>query len=142
MKLTDELKTKLMKAQNAEEIAALLKAADEDESLAEQLWKEVSAHREDRQLDPDELEAVSGGTDRDWATDGCCATVGPDSWCYTNDGCMYFSVTYDHLPCSGHKCPKCGTYLYWISVGVTAGRESESIGKYVCKKCGYFEYDY
>ena len=69
-----------------------------DESKAGQIWNEISSHRKDKELSLDELEAVSGGADRDWLTSGCAATVEPGSWCDSNDMCHVWDVTYDHIP--------------------------------------------
>lgn len=88
-------------------------------------------------LSTDELEAVSGGADRDWLTDGCAATVEPGSWCGTNDRCVAFSVTYDHEP-QKEKCPKCGAFMYiYHTQYVYAGSETKVFDYYRCPKCGY-----
>ena len=108
--LSDELRTKLFAAQSADEVEELLAAADSGAS-AEQVWKEISESRADQELSLDELEAVSGGEDRDWLVDGCCATVEPGSWCGSNDSCVLFSVTYEHPPLS-HPCDVCGGQTY------------------------------
>lgn len=88
-------------------------------------------------LSTDELEAVSGGTDRDWATDGCAATVEPGSWCGTNDNCVAIYVTYDHEP-EKETCPECGSFMYIYHTNtVHAGSESKEFNYYRCPKCGY-----
>ena len=133
--LSGELIAKLLKAQNMEETAALLKAAGEDETQAERLWNEISAQREEKQLSLDELEAVSGGADRDWLTEGCAATVEYKSWCDSNDNCIYFDVTYDHPP-TNSKCPVCGTYLY-VDYTEYDTNPNDDVTHYRCKNCGY-----
>ena len=87
MSLSDEQKNRLLQARSAEEVAALLREAGVDVQLAERLWAELTHKREadSEELSPDELEAVSGGADRDWLKDGCAATVEPYSWCKSND---------------------------------------------------------
>ena len=60
----EELRTKVMKAQNVDEVADLLREAGTDEALAEQIWNEMSSHRESEELSLDELNAVSGGAFR------------------------------------------------------------------------------
>ena len=85
LNITNELKAKLLAAKSAEEAAGLLKA-DGREITAEdaaKLWNEITKCRdqEGKALSPNELEAVSGGVDRDWLTDGCAATVEPGSDC-------------------------------------------------------------
>ncbi|MBQ9900871.1 MAG: hypothetical protein IJM51_00575 [Clostridia bacterium] len=85
----------------------------------------------------DELEAVSGGADRDWAKDGCAATVEAESWCRSNDWCKYWDVTYDNEPVGSH-CPVCGTYLY-IEKTEYDPASGDDIYYYRCKNCGYGE---
>ena len=88
-------------------------------------------------LSADELEAVSGGADRDWLTDGCAATVEPGSWCGTNDKCVKIYVTYDHAP-EKDKCPECGAFMYIYHTHlVYAGGNAKAFNYYRCPKCGY-----
>ena len=113
--MTNELKSKLLAAQSAEEVAALVKA-DGQEITAEDaghLWEEIKKCREQdgRQLSLDELESVSGGADRNWVTDGCAATMEYGSWCDSNDKCIVWDVTYEFQP-TGHLCPNCGKNMY------------------------------
>lgn len=61
---TDELKARLRSAKREEEAAALLKDAGVDEPLAGRLWNELRRSREEKELDIEELETVSGGADR------------------------------------------------------------------------------
>lgn len=143
MSYSHELIAKLKKAQSPEEVAELLKTDGQDEALAEQFWSELSRnHRENAdELSPDELEAVSGGWDRDWATDGCAATVKLPSWCGSNDRCVLISVTYAHLPMA-IKCPKCSTPFYKSEEFYCAGPDNMPSYKWICKKCGYWELRY
>lgn len=103
-----------------------------DDSLAERLLAQQPHRREEdgKKLSLDELESVAGGT-RDWATEGCAATVEPGSWCWSDDHCPVIVEHYDHQPLNVY-CPKCGMYFY-----------TEYRGKdqyYVCKACNYSEF--
>ncbi len=131
-RIPDELKEKIMNAQSAEEVAALLKPSGVDEALATQIWSEISTHRDDKELSPDELDAIAGGADRDWLTDGCAATVEPGSWCGSNDACHKWDVVYDHKP-SKNTCPVCRINLYLDH----EEHSSEITIYYRCIKCGY-----
>ena len=72
--LTDELKTKLLAAQDVNEVTALLKAEGQGISPedAERLWEEIEHIREaeGRKLSKDELHAVSAGFGFDFPS-GC-----------------------------------------------------------------------
>ena len=65
MKITNELREKLLTAKSAEEAAELLKADGQEVGPddVEKLWAEVTKYRQkdDRKLSVDELDAVSGG---------------------------------------------------------------------------------
>ena len=108
--------------------------------IANRILQEAEHHKKaaSEKLDENELDAVSGGfidvdgekLDRDWASQGCAATCEKESWCWSNDRCEMWSVTYAnfHKPCidsKGHdyeeirkndefipviywKCRKCG----------------------------------
>ena len=127
--LPKELIAKLNEAQSAEEAAGLLKAEGLDRPVAEKLFRELRAarEREGRELSIDELDAVAGGADRDWLTDGCAATVEPDSWCGSDDACLIDDVTYDHEPVA--VCEKCGGYMYETY--------SWELVYWKCKTCGF-----
>lgn len=58
-----ELKEKLAKAKNREEVTDILKAEGQDVSDADRIWNEIEKSRkeEEKSLSLDELEAVSGG---------------------------------------------------------------------------------
>lgn len=58
-----ELKEKLIKAKNKEEVTDMLKAAGQDVSVADKIWNEIkkSREKEEKTLSMDELDAVSGG---------------------------------------------------------------------------------
>ena len=84
------------------------------------------------QLSVDELEAVSGGADRNWVTEGCAATVEYGSWCGSNDRCVVRDVTYSFEPTS-HLCPNCGKHMY-LQNTIQHGCEYEE--QHRCKFCG------
>ena len=67
---------------------------------------------EDAELSAEELEAVAGGADRDWLTDGCAATVEPGSWCGSNDWGFIWSVTYTMVILELTICIDCGHKEY------------------------------
>ena len=92
----------------------ILQDNNRDISLAENLWKEIQHFKQ--KISVEELEAVSGGADRDYLKDGCAATVEADSWCGSNDSCSIWSVTYDNKP-TKLKCPDCGgTLCFWDTI--------------------------
>ena len=124
-----ELIEKLKEAQSLEEVEELLKAAGEDAS-AEQVWSDIVNRREEQELSIDELEAVAGGADRDWLTDGCDSTVEAGSNCWSSDYCVLKSVTYKHAP-YGRACPRCGGQTY---------NNPTYCDAYKCRDCGY-EFD-
>ena len=138
--ITNELKTKLLAAKSAEEVAELVKADGQEltQEDAAHLWEEISRKREQegRELSLDELEAVSGGKVLDGITDGCAATVEPGSWCDSNDWCWFFDVEYWNEPIS-EKCPHCGIWLYQFSdvEDYVVYREKDYYRR--CKQCGY-----
>ena len=114
LKLSEELKKELIKAQSAEQVTEIIKAGGQEISAedAEHLYQEIVHHNQDAELSADELEAVAGGFDRDWLTDGCAATVeAGHGFCGSNDYCLWFDVTYEHQPTPYH-CSKCGGIMY------------------------------
>ena len=137
LNITNERKAKLLGAKSAEEVTELIKAGGQEitEDDAECLWAEITQHRKQdgTELSLDELEAVSGGADRDWAKDGCAATVEPyGSRCGSNDECMIWDVTYSNIQQLFH-CPHCGVELSaeWIMQNDR------------CYKCnGHYRYNY
>ena len=110
--------TKLAGAESLTEVQDILKGRSDID--AERAWQEIENHRSNmsERLDLDELDAVSGGADRDWKKDGCAATCEASSWCGSNDYCMIWDVTYDNFwACcpDGHEhvfqnrvCVRCG----------------------------------
>ena len=120
--LDNELKEKLMGAESVEEVKELLK--DHPDLNAEQIWGEIERHRFERneELDMDELEAVSGGADRDWVKDGCAASCKQsiEGLCWSNDRCAIWDVTYDN---------------FWATCPDGSPHDFDIWGN--CKKCGY-----
>ena len=116
--VSNELKTRLNAAESLAEVQDILKGRSDIN--AERAWQEIESHRSNRneKLDLGELDAVSGGADRDWKKDGCAATCEASSWCGSNDYCMIWDVTYDNFwACcpDGHEhvfqnrvCVRCG----------------------------------
>jgi len=137
LNITDELREKLLTAGSAEEVAEILKADGQEITPedAAHLWEEIKKGKEQdgKELSLDELEAVSGGADRNWVTEGCAATVEYGSWCGSNDRCVHFEVTYDFEPTST-LCPNCGKNMYLQNTIKHSSTEFEE--QYRCKFCG------
>ena len=136
----EELKKMTLAAASAEEVMEIVQAAGEEITAEEaaQLFEKAQAKKTDKELSLDELEAVSGGADRNWVTDGCAATVEYGSWCDSNDRCIYWDVTYDFQPTST-LCPNCGKNMYLQNTIHLKGLEYED--QYRCKFCGCVESD-
>ena len=95
--MDNELKARLTTAASLEETKEILKGREGFD--AERIWSEIENHRSGRheKLDLDELEAISGGADRDWVKDGCAATCEEGSWCWSSDKCQVWDVTYSNF---------------------------------------------
>ena len=117
--MNEELKEKLTNVKSVKEVKDILK--DCSDLDAEHIYQEIEHHRslQKEKLDLNELDAVSGGSDRNWVKDGCAATCEEGSWCWSNDKCEIWDVTYsDFWVCcpDGHKheydgssrCVRCG----------------------------------
>ena len=117
--MNNELKAKLAEAKSLDEAKEILKGREDID--AERAWREIENHRSSKseRLDFEELDAVSGGADRDWEKDGCAATCEWTSWCGSNDNCVFFDVTYsnfwrtcpdghDHVFDNDGNCVRCG----------------------------------
>ena len=118
--ISNETKEKLIAAQTLEEVKGLLK--DEPGLDPVKVYEEINKHRhaDATKLDLEELDAVSGGADRDWEKDGCAATCEWNSWCGSNDFCNLWDVTYDNF---WAKCPDGHEHVLDIFS--------------VCTRCGY-----
>ena len=110
MKISDELKAKLLTAKSEDEVAELVKA-DGQESTTEEIaliWDEIIKLKaqDGKELSTDELEAITGGHSllevNDWSKLGCAATVEEGSSCASNDACQLFYYTYDNFT---ERCP-------------------------------------
>ena len=137
----NEVKNELHEAKSLEEVKNILGVAEDDDQnlikVAEQVWKEIEDHHkeDDKELDVDELEAVSGGADRNWATEGCAATCEERSWCMSNDRCLIAQVTYEFFqdPCMGNH-----DYVQTdVRIRKTGGSRRYI---YTCTKCGNVKY--
>ncbi len=147
-KISKALQARLLAAQSAEEAAAMMKEGGQEITPEEtaHLWEEIKKVREQegKSLSVDELDAVSGGKDRDWVKDGCAATVEYGSRCGSNDKCILCDVIYENGPLS-ETCPICGTSLYkdvrWLN---EAWKNSWYMVPtyFTCKTCGYSEFAY
>lgn len=110
MKISDELKEKLLTAKSADEAAELVKAEGQDitEEEIALIWDEISKLKaqDGKELSTDELEAITGGHSllevNDWSKLGCAATVEEGSSCTSNDACKLFYYTYDNFT---ERCP-------------------------------------
>ena len=131
MEITKELKEKLLKANSEEEVKALLGDAVKEEDVTK-IWKEIEAHKADpdlKKVDDDELEAVSGGADRDYLKDGCSSSTNASS-CWSNDTCVRFWITYSNYD----PCPNGGNHE-WVKY-VRKGLFGEWNGTFMeCRKC-------
>ena len=127
---------KFMNAQSVEEVAELLKVDGMDVAGAKRAWEEVCYEREhqDEELSLDELDAVAGGSSRDWLEEGCAATVEPDSYCWGTDaGCVFINVNYAIMP-DWHSCDFCGAKYTMKFDFNTFGRNHTP--EYKCRECG------
>lgn len=135
VKMTNELKEKILTARSGEEAAELLREDGMDAQLAERLWTELMHKREadGSELSLDEMESISGGADRNWVTEGCASTMEYGSWCGSNDRCIVWDVTYEYEP-TGNLCPNCGKNMYRQNTISLGGDKYED--QYRCKYCG------
>ena len=133
--LSDEaLKARLADKTPAQavELAAELgyEVTDEELIAAEKELRRQSSP-EVVELDLDDMDKAAGGR-RDWAAQGCAATVEAGSTCWRNDYCILLDVTYTHAP-SYNKCPNCGNTMYHDRTTTYYG---DSVKYYKCPKCG------
>ena len=119
--INSNLRGKLSQASSLEDVKSILKGHPAPD--AKRVWAEIENHRSLRseKLDLDELDAVSGGADRDWVKDGCAATCEFSSWCWSNDRCLSFDITYDSF---WVKCPDGHDHIF---------------SNLTCTRCGFVE---
>lgn len=102
----------------------------------------IRAKEENRygELSLDERSAVSGGAaSRDYATEGCAATVEVDSYCFgTDGGCQLVNIFYERGPMN-RKCPFCGVYMLYME---KRDPYSDLNSIYACKGCGLRGWDF
>ena len=137
MEITQEMRARLIRAKDQEEVRAILGPEAAEEEI-ERVWQEIQHHRPAEGLEAvedDELEAVSGGADRDYGEQGCAATVEEGSHCWSDDKCNYWAVTYGNYD----PCPN----------GTSESRnhewelyDDEYFYRCKCKKCGKITSDY
>ena len=129
----EELKAQLADkapAQAVELAAELGYEVTEEELIAAEKELRKQNSPEVVELDLEDMDKAAGGS-RDWATQGCAATVEAGSTCWSNDYCILLDVTYSHAP-SYNKCPKCGNTMYFERSTSKHGWKSH----YICPKCG------
>ena len=136
-----ELRGKLIRAKDIEEVRAILGPETAEEEI-NQTWREIEAHRPAEGLeavDDDELEAVSGGI-RDWETEGCSNTTKKNDVCWVDDMCV-FAITWYYAfdPCTD------GRPHDWYQAGTGYEKTITSKRKYrifACRKCNTKEKRY
>ena len=133
--ITREMRANLLRAKDQEEVRALL-GPEAAEEKVERVWQEIQRHRPAEGLedvDDDELEAVSGGVERDWAKEGCADTAGNWDFCWSIDSCVKWSIDYINYD----PCPNGGAHD-WLQVLVTYDTAYSPKRKYrvcECRKC-------
>ena len=118
-------------AQAAELAAELGYEVTEEELIAAEKELRRQNSPEVVELDLEDMDKAAGGS-RDWATQGCAATVEAGSSCWGTDYCVFAFVTYTHTP-SSHNCPNCGSMMYFDK---TTSKHRVAKAHYVCPKCG------
>ena len=118
--LSNELVKKLQDAKSLDDVKDIVK--DNPELNSEKIWEEIERHRsaKSEKLDLNELDAVAGGSDRDWVKDGCAATCEYGSWCGSNDYCHIWDVTYDNFWAT---CPDGQQHVYVDGVCTRCGHK-------------------
>lgn len=123
------VKDLIRKAENAGQFYELLK--EEGYTLEEETAKrlfEQEKRAANEEVSEEELAVVSGG--RDYATEGCAATVEYGSSCWgTDSGCFVANIEYAHAP-GKELCPVCGKQTTYMS------HEGVNVFYYTCRSCG------
>ena len=125
-----EMNDLIKKAENAEQFCELLK--EEGYTLEEEHAKKLFEHageNDQEEVSEDELFAVDGGMTRDYAKEGCAASVryGSDCW-GTDGGCWVINIDYAHMPLK-ERCPSCGKQTIYLS------HEGVDVYYYKCRSC-------
>ena len=130
----EELKAQLADkapAQAVELAAELGYEVTEEELIAAEKELRKLNSPEVVELDLEDMDKAAGGS-RDWATQGCAATVEAGSWCWATDSCFLASVTYTNAPVAV-KCPNCGSSMYHAKTTTYYG---DRVRYYKCPSCG------
>ena len=107
-----ELRRKLIRAKDIEEVRAILGPETTQEEI-DQVWREIEAHRPTNileEVDDDELEAVSGGADRDWEEQDCSSTT-KEEFCWMDDWCDWVIIGYTNY----NPCDKGGHHEWYLA---------------------------
>jgi predicted RNA-binding Zn-ribbon protein involved in translation (DUF1610 family) len=96
--------------------------------------KEMKSKEElmEQKISEEEMSSVNGGMfeERDYAADGCAATVQFGSNCWGVDGgCDAININYIHAPVK-KRCPACGQQVVYMDY------EGVNVFYYTCKNCG------
>ena len=130
MEITKELKEKLLNADSEEEVKSLLGGSTEEK--ASEIWQEIEAYHGAmglEEVDDDELEAVSGGEDRDWLKEGCSSSAKVGELCFRNDSCSLWTITYSNFD----PCPSGGIHE-WVEEK-RFYEDAHQFIQYRCIKC-------
>ena len=130
MEVTKELKEKLLNADSEKEVKSLLSGSTEEK--ASEIWQEIEAYHGAmglEKVDDDELEAVSGGEDRDWLKEGCSSSAKVGELCFRNDSCSLWTITYSNFD----PCPSGGIHE-WVEEK-RFYEDAHQFIQYRCKKC-------
>lgn len=129
----------LLKAESPEEIGTIFTENEIEVSpeTINDIYKRVSWLNKvhsgaipENELSEDELMAVTGG--RDYATEGCKATVEYDSRCWGEDGgCALIHFSYEHEP-KYFPCKNCGKQMLYVY----AEKQGIHGDLFRCRNCG------
>ena len=143
--ITQEMRAKLLHAKDQEEVRSILGPEAAEEEI-ERVWQEIQRHRPAEGLEAvedDELEAVSGGYERDYGAQGCSATVEDGSHCWTDDKCTWWQVEYVNYD----PCPKGGNHDWKCCCDNIPDWTTQAPLEYVqvkylwgCRKCNLGKY--
>ena len=126
-----DIKDIILNAKSVEQFRDLMK--EEGRELSQEEAESMFSYLvKGEELSENELTAVSGGWGgdyRDYASEGCEATVEIGSDCWGIDGgCEMVNVRYEHAPCN--TCPSCGAQAIYRNDG------GVNVFYYTCRSCG------